>query len=363
MSYRRIGSHLLLFLFGSNLALFLAGLSSFPETVTEYSRLSVQIMPRPVRIPRITRLSPPRHTLRVRSSPALIGRDNIEPGPSTKSVARADAGTSTSGRDPSATTTVELTFTVEATTSISKIAREDWDACACSGADLNPFLLHDFFAALEESGSAARAEGWMPYHLQIKCGGRLAALVPTYLKTHSFGEYVFDQAWARFSVEALQQPYYPKVQSCVPFSPVPGRRVLIHPDFVHDEERVLSAAAQGLAAVADEVGLSSAHVTFLSEKEANAFEALGYQKRVGIQYHFSNRDGAGQPYADFEAYLMDLKQSRRKNVRQEMQSVKKAGLELHRIRGEDVSPRQWDQFFDLYLDTVGEPTIRSLTQS
>jgi uncharacterized protein len=175
---------------------------------------------------------------------------------------------------------------------------------------------------------------------------------------------VFDQSWAQFATNSLGIPYYPKLQGCVPFSPVPGPRVLLHPSVrgagpadEDDRASVLRTAAVGLTQVCDELGISGVHLTFLTEEEAAAFEGagVGFQRRTGIQYHFYNqRRGAapGTKYTTFDDYLMDLKQSRRKNIRQELKSVDKAGFDLVRLSGADLGAAGWDRFFEFYLNTV-----------
>lgn len=225
---------------------------------------------------------------------------------------------------------------------LSAIPAASWDACAGVG---NPFVSHGFLSALEDSGSAAAETGWLPHHLLAEdAEGRLLACAPLYVKSHSYGEYVFDWAWA----EALQRAggrYYPKLQCAVPFSPVTGSRLLIAPDAAGmGLEQALGRAMSGLA---EEAKLSSAHVTFSTEAEARALAEDGWLLRMGEQYHWHN-----QGYGRFEDFLAALSSRKRKAIRKEREQAASHGATIHTLTGDDIKPRHWDAFFQFYLDTV-----------
>ena len=229
--------------------------------------------------------------------------------------------------------------------SIREIAPEAWDALV--GAD-NPFVTHAFLAAIEDSGSAVAATGWAPMHLVIEDSSRQAlAAAPLYLKNHSFGEYVFDHAWADAYTRAGGR-YYPKLLCAVPFTPATGPRLLVPPALdpaQADELRAVAAAA--LAEIAARTGVSSLHVNFLRPDDARALQAAGYLSRLGIQYHWQNRG-----YAGFDDFLGELSSRKRKAIRKERAGVRQAGVVLSALTGPDVREAHWDAFFAFYRSTA-----------
>lgn len=235
--------------------------------------------------------------------------------------------------------------------SISRVPQAEWDALACSsgGGEVNPFLLWAFLHALEESGSAAPRAGWQAQHLVARdpSSGRLLGAVPLYLKAHSYGEYVFDSAWAQ-AADMMGVRYYPKLQAAVPFTPVTGPRLLVSGALAGGSRRaVVRALGRALVSLADSSGLSGVHVTFCGAEEWGVLAELGFQQRLGIQFHWDNPG-----YGSFEDFLADLRQSKRKSIRQERKSIPKAGLAVHRLRGEALRPAHWDRFYEFYLSTV-----------
>ena len=211
-----------------------------------------------------------------------------------------------------------------------------WDACA--GTD-NPFLTHALLSALEESGSATGRTGWQPAPIAIDGpDGTPAAVMPAYLKSHSQGEYVFDHAWAD-AWERAGGDYYPKLQIAVPFTPVPGRRLLTRD----------SALAPQLIAAAETVvvqnGLSSAHATFIAPQEVPLFEAAGWLIRTDSQFHWSN-----EGYATFDDFLAALSSRKRKAIRKE-RAAALAGLTVEHLTGAAITEAHWDAFWDFYQDT------------
>jgi uncharacterized protein len=233
------------------------------------------------------------------------------------------------------------TLTLETVESLAGIAAADWDACA--GAD-NPFVSHAFLLAIEESGSATADTGWGPQHLIARdASGALVGAVPMYLKGHSYGEYVFDHSWAEGYRRAGGR-YYPKLQACVPFTPVPGPRLLSRPGPF--AERVREAMASTLTGLPKRLGVSSLHLTFCTKDEAELMEDAGCVIRHGFQFHWTNRG-----YGDFDAFLAELSHSRRKSIRKERREVAEQNVELVRLTGGDIKREHWDAFFEFYIST------------
>jgi len=222
-----------------------------------------------------------------------------------------------------------------------------WNACANpeGRADPHPFTRYEFFAAVEESRSAAPRAGWRAIHLAVERDGRVEGIMPLYVKNHSQGEYVFDYAWAD-ALERAGGNYYPKLQACVPFTPVTGRRLLIAAGADTDATRTALLGA-GAAAV-EELKCSSLHITFPTEEEWRAAETLGYLQRTDRQFHWNN---AG--YSSFDEFLGELSSSKRKNLKKERASVHQAGVEFDWLTGRDISEAHWDTFFRFYMDTGG----------
>jgi len=224
---------------------------------------------------------------------------------------------------------------------IAEITAKDWDSCA---GDINPSVSHGFLNALEESGSVGARSGWAPQHLTFSDpSGRLLGAVPLYLKSHSYGEYVFDWGWAD-AYERAGGRYYPKLLCAVPFTPVPGPRLLVAPDAPADTRSHLIA---GMIELARQRKLSSLHINFPEPAEADALEAAGFLKRVGQQFHWTN-----EGYATFEDYLAALNSRKRKAVKKERREALEDGIEIEVLTGADLTPRVWDAFFRLYLATT-----------
>ncbi|HET8535206.1 MAG TPA: GNAT family N-acetyltransferase [Sphingomicrobium sp.] len=207
-----------------------------------------------------------------------------------------------------------------------------WDRLA----DEHPFVSHAFLAALEESGSVGPGTGWTPAPILIEDESEhLVAAAPAYLKSHSRGEYVFDHGWAD-AWERAGGAYYPKLQVAVPFTPVPGPRLL------GSRPQQLLAA---LEAVTVQNEISSAHITFLEDRDLAEAEQRGWLLRHGIQYHWFNRG-----YRDFEDFLDSLTSRRRKTIRKE-RSAAREGLEFRALTGPDIGAAEWDAMWRFYQDT------------
>ncbi|NML06978.1 GNAT family N-acetyltransferase [Sphingomonas sp. G-3-2-10] len=219
---------------------------------------------------------------------------------------------------------------------VASIAASDWDACAGEG---NPFVGHAFLSALERSGSVTAQTGWQPLPIVIDgADGRPAAIAPAYGKSHSQGEYVFDHGWAD-AWERAGGRYYPKLQVAVPFTPVPGPRLLTR------DPALAPALIAAIEAVTDQNRLSSAHVTFLDEAELPAFEAAGWLIREGLQFHWQN---AG--YASFDDFLAALSSRKRKAIRKERAAALE-GLTVRHLTGSEIGEAHWDAFWAFYQDT------------
>ncbi|MGD9865589.1 MAG: GNAT family N-acetyltransferase [Pseudodonghicola sp.] len=231
--------------------------------------------------------------------------------------------------------------------SLAQIDAADWDACACpeaadGGRPCDPFTTHRFLKALEDSGSVGRGTGWQPQYLTAWLDGQLIAVAPMYAKSHSQGEYIFDHSWAH-AFERAGGRYYPKLQIAVPFTPATGRRLLTRPGY---EEIGQSALVQGAVQLADANNISSLHITFCTEAEAETGAAMGLMARASQQFHWLN-DG----YADFNAFLTDLSSRKRKNIRKERQQANDFGSTIQMFTGDDLRPEHWDAFWRFYQDT------------
>ena len=260
-------------------------------------------------------------------------------------------------------------ITLEAVSSVSQIPAEDWNACANPSSDIhglngletlasrnavapsctgsasayNPFVSHEFFSALEASGSACARTGWGPRHLLARLDGAIAGIVPCYLKSHSQGEYVFDRGWAD-AYERAGGRYYPKLQASVPFTPAAGPRLLIRGGV--DTDRIGDALARGLVALCGATNASSAHVTFAREAKSKFLAGHGFLQRNDQQFHWHN-----QSYRGFEDFLATLNSRHRKAIRRERREALASGITIRSLTGGDITEEAWDAFFDFYMDT------------
>ncbi len=228
--------------------------------------------------------------------------------------------------------------------SMSAVDPAAWNAVANPpGLAYDPFLTWEFLDAMERSGAATPRTGWRGAHvLAHDAGGRLRGAMPMWLKSHSRGEFVFDQSWAE-AWERAGGSYYPKLLSAVPFTPVTGRRRLVAPG--PDEALYKSALVQGAFQVAMEMDLSSLHINFIEDAEVPALEAAGLLIRKDQQFHWKN-DG----YGSFGDFLATLSSDKRKNLRKERAKAQE-GLEFRHITGDAITEAHLDRFFDFYMDT------------
>lgn len=226
--------------------------------------------------------------------------------------------------------------------SYSDISSVDWDNCANSS---NPFISHRFLLALEDSGCTSSKTGWSPFPIVLKSkSGDIIGASPLYIKSHSYGEYVFDQSWADAFTRAGGD-YYPKIQVSSPFTPVTGPRIL-SAQGPHQKKNI-QALSQGIKNYTEKFSLSSAHITFCTESEWNILANSGYLPRTSEQFHWIN-----EGYKSFEDFLGSLSSRKRKAIRKERFIASKDGdISFQILEGGDITESDWDDFFHFYLDT------------
>lgn len=221
--------------------------------------------------------------------------------------------------------------------SLTQIDAENWNRLA--GIDY-PFLRYEFLSALEQSGSVCAKTGWQARHLLVEAQGELLAILPLYEKQHSWGEYVFDQAWA----DAYQQhglDYYPKWLTAVPFTPCQGPRLLVKPD--GDTQAVMQLLVDFIQQSAAEKAISSWHCLFPDTAQLAYLKALGLSVRSSVQFQWFNRG-----YNDFADYLQTLSSSKRKMIKRERRRVTEQGIAMLRVPGPEISEPQWQAFYRFY---------------
>ncbi|MEO7495858.1 MAG: GNAT family N-acetyltransferase [Massilia sp.] len=232
-----------------------------------------------------------------------------------------------------------MNYRTHIASSLSEIGQSAWDGLVQAQAAPNPFLSFAFLDALHASGSASAESGWQPQFITLYDGDQLAAAMPLYVKGHSYGEYVFDWAWA----DAYQRnglDYYPKLLSAIPFTPVTGPRLMAV------DARARAALVEVLCATQRASEVSSTHILYPPEEQAEQLAGAGFMLRRGVQFHWLN---AG--YADFDAFLATLEQKKRKNIRAERRKVAEAGVALRRVRGREATEADWRLFNRCYRHT------------
>ncbi|MEI2418109.1 GNAT family N-acetyltransferase [Orrella sp. JC864] len=240
-------------------------------------------------------------------------------------------------------------YRLELAGTLDQVRPEEWDALAAPAGCL---LSHAFLHGLEATGCVGEEQGWIPRHALLReaASGALAGAAPLYLKTHSYGEYVFDWAWAdAYARHGLR--YYPKWLCAVPFTPVGGMRLLAREDAARQH------LAQALAQLAGDSGASSMHVLFPTEAEARCLRRAGFMVRAGTQFHWRN---AG--WRDFDEFLDSLSQPKRKKIRAERRKVEQAGVRVRVLQGADIGEQDWRFFYrcyaNTYLQRAQEPYLR-----
>jgi predicted N-acyltransferase len=224
----------------------------------------------------------------------------------------------------------------------SAVSAVEWDGLLDAQDAPTPFMRHAYLQALHESASAVPDTGWAPQWITLHQGGELHAAAALYLKAHSYGEYVFDWAWAdAYRRHGLR--YYPKLLGAVPFTPVPGSRLLARDD------RARTQLLRALRTHAARSGLSSAHLLFLSEADRAACEREGWMLRENVQFHWTQRDGT--PWSDFGEFSASLQRDKRKKIAQERRRVAEAGIEFDVLEGRAIDDAAWDFFYGCYTLT------------
>ena len=235
-----------------------------------------------------------------------------------------------------------MSLTLEITDTIQAINAESWDALVGG----MPLLSHAFLSALEDSQSVGKGTGWQPCPMLVFDDEVLVGAMPLYIKSHSYGEYVFDWKWA----EAYQQSgmhYYPKLLSAIPFSPVTSQRLLVAD--VRNKAHVQSMMIKALEQVMQNNKLSSVHVLFPDAESSAKFKKADWLQRHGVQFQWENEN-----FQNFEAFLAKLSQDKRKKIRQERKKVLASGVECRLIKGPNISDQQWDFFYQCYCNTYLE---------
>lgn len=229
--------------------------------------------------------------------------------------------------------------------SLEKIPAPAWNALA---GDANPFLRHEFLAALEDTGCVGANTGWRPRHLVAHADGplrgRLLGAAPAYLKHHSYGEYVFDWAWANAYARA-GEAYYPKLVICVPFTPVTGPRLLVASN--GESATIKRRLIEGAWRQVRESDASSLHWLFMTDTDTQMLQAEEHLLRTGFQFHWANNG-----YRDFDDFLSTFTADKRKKIKRERRYVREAGITMETLSGEAITAAHWDSFYEFYLSTI-----------
>ena len=231
--------------------------------------------------------------------------------------------------------------------SVQQLDAQAWNALLASQAAPTPFMRHEYLSALESSGSAVPQTGWAGRVVTLWQGGELVAACPVYAKAHSYGEYVFDFAWARaYAQHGLD--YYPKGVLAVPFTPVPGSRLLARTPLLR------AALVRAVREWAQAQQLSSLHLLFSDAEDLAACDADGWMQRSTVQFHWTNQGADGAGHGDFEHFLATLNQEKRKKIRQERRKVHEAGVRFRTLHGPDMGAQDWAFFYRCHERTYLE---------
>ena len=235
-------------------------------------------------------------------------------------------------------------FQIEILDHLSDVSAADWNALLSP--DAGPFLRYEFLSALEETGCVGNRTGWQVAHLVIKNDDQLIGAMPLYLKQHSYGEFVFDWSWAQ-AYEQQGMNYYPKVLCAIPFTPVQGSRILYLSQ--SNQSEIQNALIAGLKSLLMENDLSSAHILFPPNIQAEYLKEQGFLLRDSVQFHWHNQD-----FQSFEQFLSVLTMKRRKNIRREREQVAKEAITFRHVPGKESTDQDWEFFFDCYQNTYLE---------
>jgi len=241
----------------------------------------------------------------------------------------------------------EIDYVTRVLDAPGEVPADAWNALLARESDPSPFMRHEYLSALHDSGSAGPVAGWQARFVTLWHRGELVAACPLYLKNHSYGEYVFDWAWANaYAQHGLS--YYPKALVAVPFTPVPGARLLAR------DAGARHALVTALVGFCREEDLSSLHLLFVQPQDVAACEAAGLMLRHTVQFHWHNEAPGGGPFADVEHFLASLQQDKRKKIRQEQRKVRDAGVTFRHAQGADITAKDWDFFYRCYERTYLE---------
>ena len=233
----------------------------------------------------------------------------------------------------------------ELVSSLADVNRNEWDSLNTSN---HPFTSYDFLNSLEMSESVTAKTGWNPQHIIIKNNtGNIIGASPNYLKMHSYGEYIFDHAWANAFENAGGQ-YYPKLLSAIPFTPATGPRILIDPKNP-DNNKIFELIIKMFEVIVQNNNLSSAHINFITDNLNKKLNNEKWIKRKGLQFHWHNKD-----YNSFDDFLSKLKSSKRKAIRKERRSILNNNLIIQKVTGNELNSEMWDSFYDFYLNTINK---------
>lgn len=230
---------------------------------------------------------------------------------------------------------------ITAHTTLTAFTAEEWDRLNSTA---HPFLSYAFLSALEQSGSVGEQTGWDMLFLAARdeASGALAGALPVYVKHHSYGEYVFDHSWAH-AFERAGGRYYPKLLCAVPFTPVPGPRLLYDKNYPEIAASLLSA----LETIARQNQISTAHMNFITDDDRRILEDKGWMIRTGVQFHWQNNK-----YQTFDDFLASLTSRKRKTLRKERQSLQQHGITFHQLTGDAITADHWDRFYQFYMATI-----------
>ncbi len=231
----------------------------------------------------------------------------------------------------------------ELVSSLADVNRNEWDSLNTSN---HPFTSYDFLNSLEMSESVTAKTGWNPQHIIIKNNtGNIIGASPNYLKMHSYGEYIFDHAWANAFENAGGQ-YYPKLLSAIPFTPATGPRILIDPKN-SDNNKIFELIIKMFEVIVQNNNLSSAHINFITDNLNKKLNNEKWIKRKGLQFHWHNRN-----YNSFDDFLSKLKSSKRKAIRKERRTIMNNNLVIQKVTGNELNNEIWDSFYNFYLNTI-----------
>ncbi len=240
-----------------------------------------------------------------------------------------------------------MDYVIRVFTDPTELPASAWDELLAAQDVPAPFMQHAYLAALHTSGSATPETGWTPQWVTLWKQDQLIAGAALYVKTHSYGEYVFDWAWANAYAEH-GLPYFPKATCAVPFTPVPGSRLLAR------NARTRQALLQALLTLAKQQDLSSMHLLFTSPDDRAACQALGLLERQTVQFHWHNANPQGERFSSFDEFLVSLSQDKRKKIKQERRRVADAGVTFRQAVGTDIRTEDWDFFYQCYERTYLE---------